>query len=79
MSGDVDRILGAIATDCERVRADLERLTTALDSGLGSPYPNELTPAQFDALAMVLGQVGEFGGVILVRDLDRTKAREGGA
>jgi len=75
----VDRILARIASDCDTVRADLTRLANALDSGLGEPYPTEMTPAQADRLATTLGRVGEFGGVILARDLARTSAREGGA
>jgi hypothetical protein len=79
MSSDVDRILRVIDRDCDQIRADLTRLANALDSGLGEPFPTEMTPAQADRLAASLGRVGEFGGVILARDLSRTAAREGGA
>jgi len=76
---DVDRILVAIDQDCSALVVTLGRLADALEGGLGYPNPNELTPAQADVLATMLGGVGILGGIILERDLARTAAREAGA
>jgi N-acyl-D-aspartate/D-glutamate deacylase len=79
VSSDADRALDAIARAAMEIGGLLGRLSDVLESGLGDPYPNELTQAQADRLAAHLERVAERGDVILARSMARTQAREGGA